>query len=99
MVVSIGVGVRAVAMGHADTGRTDRVVESCMHGRACSRIAAYGRARAWRGAGAIMTSEGVAASDELRTYCLKTKRRNREVCPPEFHDHVDQGQVREVWLW
>ena len=34
MVVGIGVGVRAVAMGNADTGRTDRVVESCMAVRA-----------------------------------------------------------------
>ena len=34
MVVSIGVGVRAVAMGDADTIRTDRVVESCMGVRA-----------------------------------------------------------------
>ena len=41
----------------------------------------------------------LATSGDLRTYILKTTRRNREVCPPEFHDHVDQGQVREVWLW
>ncbi len=34
MVVSIGVGVRAVPIGNADIGRTDRVVESCMAVRA-----------------------------------------------------------------
>ena len=34
MVVGIGVGVRAVAISDADTGRTDRVVESCMAVRA-----------------------------------------------------------------
>ena len=34
MVVGIGVGAEAVAMGDADTGRTDRVVESCMAVRA-----------------------------------------------------------------
>ena len=34
MVVGIGVGLRAVAISDADTGRTDRVVESCMAVRA-----------------------------------------------------------------
>ena len=90
----MGVGVRAVAMGDADTGRSDRVVESCMHGRACSCIAAYGRARAWRSAGAIMSCEGSATSGDSRTYILQTTRRNavRFVHQAEFHDGEDQGQ-------
>ena len=41
----------------------------------------------------------LATSGDLRTYFLKTKRRNREICPPEFHDDVAQDRVREVWLW
>ena len=78
--------MRAVEMGDADTGRTDRVVESCMAVRARALQLVLVVVAAWRGAGAIMSCEGSATSGDLRTYILKTTRRNREVCPPEFHD-------------
>ena len=38
-----------------------------------------------------MSCEGSATSGDLRTCVLKTTRRNREVCPPEFHDDVEPG--------